>query len=97
MLILLAGMVAESQLTGNYCEASAAQDLRAVKRLALSRAGSERQAERVERRALDKAEYLLADPAHWNAVTAIAELLLTQQTISGRAARHLFDEAMRKA
>ena len=32
VMILLAGMVAESQITGQYCAAGAAQDLRFVRR-----------------------------------------------------------------
>ncbi len=64
MLILLAGMVAEAQFTGQYCAVGATQDLRAVRRLAESRSGNPRQVERVERRALDKAEYILDDTQH---------------------------------
>lgn len=92
MLILLAGMVAEAQFTGQYCTAGATQDLRAVRRLAESRSGNPRQVERVERRALDKAEYILSDDEHWQAVEAIVKQLLEHQTISGRAARHLFEQ-----
>ena len=94
MIILLAGMVAESQLTGQYCTAGAAQDLRAVRRLAQTRSGNERQVERTERRALSKTEYLLSDKQHWQAVEAIAKELLEHQTISGRAARHHYQQAI---
>ncbi len=94
MLILLAGMVAESQVTGEYCAAGAAQDLRAVRRLAQTRGGSERQVERLERRALDKTEHILSDAQHWQAVESIVQQLLEHQTISGRAARHLFEQAL---
>jgi ATP-dependent Zn protease len=94
MLILLAGMVAEAQFTGEYCTAGAQQDLRAVRRLAETRGG--RQVERLERRALDKAESILADEQHWSAVEAIVKQLLEHQTISGRAARHLFEQAVKE-
>lgn len=95
MLILLAGMVAESQFTGQYSTAGATQDLRAVRRLAESRSGGGRQVERLERRALDKTEYILADSQHWQAVEAIVKQLLEHQTISGRAARHLFEQCVK--
>lgn len=93
ILILFAGMVAESQVTGQYCHLSAAQDLRGIRRYVLMRTGGDRQVERLERRLLDKAEHLLADLATWKAVESIAEELLKNETISGRAARHFFDLA----
>ncbi|MCC6511691.1 MAG: M50 family metallopeptidase [Pirellulaceae bacterium] len=95
ILILMAGMVAEYQYTGQYSTAGATQDLRAVRRFAETRATGERQVARLERRLLDKTEYLLADDGHWQAVQSIVKELLIHQTISGRAARHLFDEATR--
>ncbi len=97
MLILLAGMVAESQFTGQYCTAGASQDLRAVRRLAESRSGGGRQVERLERRALDKTEYILSDAQHAQAIEAIVLQLLEHQTISGRAARHIFEQATRQS
>ena len=42
---------------------------------------------------LAKVEYLLADDGHWRAVERIAAELLKLGSISGRAARHLFDRA----
>ena len=53
VLILLAGMVAESKFTGQYCESGARQDLRAVRNLIDRRAATERQMEKLERRLLD--------------------------------------------
>ena len=53
----------------------------------------ERQAERLERRLLAKAEHLLAKDGYWRAVELIAAELLRRGSISGRAARHLFDQA----
>lgn len=96
MLILFAGMAAEARCTGQYCTAGATQDLRAIRRFAQSRASGERQVARLERRMLDKTEYLLSDPNYWLAVERIVALLLEHQTISGRAARHIFDEVNRK-
>ena len=46
---------------------------------------------------LDKAEYILDQPGVWLAVQRIAEELLLHTTISGRAARHLFDRAAAQA
>ncbi|MCZ2340580.1 MAG: hypothetical protein LC104_02140 [Bacteroidales bacterium] len=90
VLIALAGMAAEAQLTGRYCEHGASRDLRYARRLLAERAGGERRAERLERRLLAKVESLLGDEGIWSAVTAIATELLQSETISGRAARHLF-------
>jgi ATP-dependent Zn protease len=88
-LIALAGLAAEARHTGNYAWDMAARDLRYVRGLAVQRAG-ERQAERLERRLLAKTEHLLGH--HWGAVERIAAELLQQGSISGRAARHLFEQ-----
>lgn len=92
ILISLGGMAAEARHTGTYATDEAAQDLRFVRRLALERK-SDRQVERYEQRMLDKVEYMLADDGHWNAVERIAAELMKHGTISGRAARHLFELA----
>ncbi|MBS0265331.1 MAG: cell division protein FtsH [Planctomycetes bacterium] len=92
VLILLAGPAAEARHTGRYDWNSAAQDLRDVRRLTQQRAASLRQVEKLERRLLDKTEYILERPGVWEAVERIASELLEHTTISGRAARHLFDE-----
>jgi hypothetical protein len=92
-LILLAGMVAEARFTGQYCLEGAAQDLRAVARILRTRATSESQLARLQRRMLDKTEYLLDDDAHFRAVDSIARELVYKITIGGRAVRHLFDQA----
>lgn len=91
ILILLAGIAAEAKFSGEYDLRGAGEDLRYARRFSLQRAGSENQAERLERKLLTKTEYLLADEGHWAAVTAIAKELLARETISGRAAKHLFD------
>lgn len=91
ILIALAGMAAEARHTGEYCRASAERDLRSVRRLAIQRAG-ERQAERLERRLLAKVENLMSGDEAWQAVELIVAELLQRGEISGRAARHLFEQ-----
>src|SRR5207237_6072925 len=71
ILIALAGLAAEGRHAGAYDRVAAGRDLRAVRRLAVQRAG-ERQADRLERRLLAKAENILADEGHWRAVERIA-------------------------
>lgn len=93
ILISLAGLAAEARHTGTYGWAEAEKDLRYVRRL-LRDSGSERKAERVEKRLLSKVEHLLADDEHWRAVELIAAELLAHGVISGRAARHHFDRAV---
>ena len=97
ILILLGGLAAEARRMGEYAWSGASADLRVVRGLTAMRAGSARQVARLERRMLDKAEYLLDQPGHWEAVTRIAEELLKTTVISGRAARHYFEEEVRKA
>jgi ATP-dependent Zn protease len=96
VLILLAGMVAESQLTGRYCELGATSDLHAARRLLSNRATNQKQLERQERRAVDKVEHLLSEPAHLQAIEQIAMELVQLTTISGRQVRHMFEQIVRK-
>jgi ATP-dependent Zn protease len=96
VLILFAGMVAESHFTQLYCRQGAGQDFRSARRLLASRAKNERQLEKLERRLLDKAEYVLAEKAHEQAVRLIAQELLEKETISGRAVTHLLQMARQK-
>jgi ATP-dependent Zn protease len=91
ILISLAGMAAEARHTGEYARDAAERDLRFVRRLAVQRAG-ERQAERLERRLLAKVENLLADEGVWRAVELIVVELLQRGEISGRTARHLYEQ-----
>jgi hypothetical protein len=93
ILILLAGPAAEARHAGDYCWDAAAQDLRDVRSMTSSRSSNPRRVERRERRLLDKAEHILDRPGVWLAVEKIAEELLRSTTISGRAARHLYDQA----
>lgn len=94
ILISLGGMVAEARLTGTYDRRAAARDLAHVRKLSLQRA-TERQLERFEKRMLAKAENLLGDETLWRAVELIAEQLVKVGAISGRAARHLYEQATR--
>ena len=93
ILILLGGPAAEARVTGKFCYQGAAQDLRGVRKLVQRRATGEKQIERLERRMLDKAEHILGQAGVWLAIQRIAAELLQHTTISGRAARHHFDEA----
>lgn len=93
-VIALAGLAAEAIHTGTYAYAEAARDLRYVRKILAGRA-SPRTLPRIERRMLSKAEHLLSDEAHWQAVVVIAAELRKLGQISGRAARHLFDQAVR--
>ena len=95
VLISLAGMAAEARLTGNYDQQAAGRDLLYARRLALQRAGNERQAERLQKRMLSKVENLLGDEENWQAVQRIAAELLLRSEISGRQARHLYEEIAR--
>jgi ATP-dependent Zn protease len=92
ILISLGGIAAEAIHTGDYAWEAAHRDLRYVRDLAVKRAG-EKQAERLQHRLLTKAEHLLGQAGHWQAVELIAGELLRRGNISGRAARHLFDQA----
>ncbi|MDA0658689.1 MAG: cell division protein FtsH [Planctomycetota bacterium] len=97
ILILFAGMVAESQFTGSYCHRGAARDLTAIRRLMQARASNERQMMRQERRLLDKTEYLLNDDGYRRAVELIARQLVEKTTMSGRAVRHLFEQSVQES
>jgi ATP-dependent Zn protease len=94
-IIALGGLAAEARFTGAYCWDGAGRDYDYVFDLAKSRAGNDRQAERLVRRFLSKAEHLLARPGHWEAVEKIAAELLRLEQISGRAARHFFEAEQR--
>lgn len=96
VLILYAGMVAEAHFTGEYCEAGALQDLAVASRILESRANSQSQLERLQRRLLDKTEHLLADEEHAEAVRLVAGELLRRTTISGRSVRHFCNQAIKQ-
>ena len=97
ILILLGGLAAEARHTGVHNHDAAYRDLADVRAMTRLRGGSERQIERLERRMLSKVEHLLEQPGIWQAITKIADALIREEAISGRAARHLFEEARRIA
>ena len=96
VLILYAGMIAESHLTGEYCEQGAGQDLALINRLLGPQVKTQKQFERLRKRLFDKAEYLLADKEHAEAIKLVAAQLIQRKTISGRSVRHFFNHATRK-
>ena len=92
ILILLAGVVAEAMHSGAYNWTGAAMDLQSVRRLAVMRSG-QGQADKLTRRLLAKTEHLLQQTRHRNAVNTIAAELIGKKTISGRTARHHFEQS----
>ncbi len=96
VLILFAGMVAESKFTGQYCEVGARHDLNAARNLMNKRAATERQMEKLERRLLDKAEHLLEQPQNVAALKMIVDELTQRQTIKGRTVKHFLNMAMQQ-
>jgi ATP-dependent Zn protease len=97
MMIALAGLAAEARHTGEYDHDAAGRDLRYARSLSRDRAGNDRQAERLERRLLSKVEHLLDREENWRAVERIAAELLARREMSGRQARHLYEECVRDA
>lgn len=97
VLILLGGVGAEARHTGEYAWDEAAGDMRQVRELLESRSGGPRQMNRYERRLLDKAERLLDQPGVWTAIERVAAELLRSTTISGRAVRYLYEQAVAQA
>lgn len=93
VLILFAGMVAESKFTGQYCETGARHDLAAARNLMDKRAATERQMEKLERRLLDKVEHQLEQPHHVAALKMIVDELIERQTIKGRTVKHFLNMA----
>jgi ATP-dependent Zn protease len=91
ILILLAGVVAEAIHSGTYNWTGAAMDLQSVRRLAVMR-GGQGQADKLTRRLLAKTEHLLQQTRNWNAVEQIAAELIGKKSLSGRAARHYFEQ-----
>lgn len=92
-LILLAGMIAESRMTGHFNTSAARSDLNAVQKLAEYRGGGEKQVDRLFRRWMDKADHCLDQPHARFAIQAIAAQLMIHSKISGRSALHHFNEA----
>jgi ATP-dependent Zn protease len=95
VLIALAGLAAEAMHTGRYAWNGALRDLSYARGLTRQRAGNDRQAERLEKRLLSKAEHMLSKAGAWQAVEQMAAELLRLGEISGRTARHLFRECQK--
>ncbi len=95
-MILLGGIVSEAKYTGQYNWGGAQQDLRALRRLTLARVNTDQQVERLEKRLLDKTAHHLEQPGLWESVVTVVGELVKQQAISGRSARHFFDETMKR-
>jgi ATP-dependent Zn protease len=91
-VILLGGLVSEQKFTGVYNWSGAQQDLSSLRRLSLARVSSDKEAERLERKLLEKTGYLLDQEANWRSVEKIVSALMEGDAISGRAARHLFEQ-----
>lgn len=96
ILIALGGIAAEARFTGVYDWDAAGHDQIYVERLVVERAGA-RRAERLQRRLLARAEHLIGQEPHWQAVEQIAAELLKHGEISGRAARHFFERCRDQA
>ncbi len=96
MLIALAGIAAEARHTGDYAWDGAARDQ--THAWPCSGRSGARQAQRLLRRmlAIPKTEYLLGREGAWRAVERLAAELLRLGEISGRTARHHFDECQRE-
>jgi ATP-dependent Zn protease len=92
-LILLAGIVCEARITGELNWSGARQDLSILRRHISTRVSSEKAANRLERRLFDKAEHYVTQPNIWEAIERIATMLIQHRSISGRSARHIYDEA----
>lgn len=95
MLIALAGPAAEARHTGVYCWEGGGRDLACAESFARQRTSGDRQAARLLRRMLAKAEHLLARENNWEAVERLAAELRRLGEVSGRAARHLFEASRR--
>ncbi len=93
VLILFAGMVAESHFTGQYNEQGAKQDLSTAYRMLEQRANNEKQLDRTRKRLLDKTDHILSEDGHAKAIELIADELIAKETVSGRAVRHFFKQA----
>jgi ATP-dependent Zn protease len=96
ILIALAGIAAEARHTGEYAWDAADHDRVYAEELAAQRAGSDRKTQRLMRRLLSKAEHLLSREENWRAVEKLAAELLRLGEVSGRAARHFFDESRKQ-
>jgi len=91
-MILLAGIVSEARLTGKLNWNGARQDMFQLQKMISTRVVSERAAERLQRRLFDKTEHLVMQSGIWSAIEKIAHMLVQHRSLSGRSARHIYDE-----
>ncbi len=91
-MILLAGLLSEARVTGRMNWAGAGQDMLNLQRMICMRVGTDKAGERLQRRLMDKTEHWLEQPEIWSAVELIAQQLLQHGVLSGRAARHLYEQ-----
>lgn len=96
MLIALAGIAAEARHTGEYAWGAADRDRAYAEELAGERGGDRRKSQRIMRRTLSKAKHVLGRDENWRAVEKLAAELLRLGEISGRAARHLYEESQKE-
>jgi len=92
-MILLAGIVSEARVTGRLNWAGAGQDMLNLHRMIAARVATETAADRLQRRLFDKTQHWLDHEDIWAAVEQIAQQLLQHRSISGRSARHLYEQA----
>lgn len=88
VLILMAGMIGESIVSGQFHLAAASSDQRAISKLIERRATNQKQFDRLKRRMFDKAQHILDSPICKTAIDDIVADLMSKKTISGRAVRH---------
>jgi hypothetical protein len=91
-LIQFAGLISEAKHTGKYNWGGAQQDLIHIRQLARYRGSSEKQVERIQRRWMDKTDYLLSDDQTWNLVERLAKELVERKTVSGRFVANLVEQ-----
>lgn len=90
-MILFAGVIAESKVTGRMNWGGATQDLIAIRSMARRSTSNDKQAEKLQQKWWDKTEYWFDDP-FWKIVDVIAKELIEKRSLSGRAVRHWFDQ-----
>lgn len=96
-LVLLSGVLSEARITGKLNLNGARQDILNLRKLISTRVKTEKAAERLERRLFDKTEHYLMQTSIWESIEKIAKELLQHRSISGRAARHIYDEATKES
>jgi hypothetical protein len=94
-LIQFAGLISEAKWTGKFNWAGAQQDLIQIRQLARYRGASEKQVERLQRRWMDKTDYMLSDNQTWSLVEKLARELVGRKTVSGRFVANLVEQRER--